>query len=89
MKTYTAGQLEAAFEFLRRMRTLNKGEQVMSENMRGFLLTLLVIGSMGSSLFGIKLAHNYYSEWQPYGEVCKPTEAQDQIRDIRKLLEGK
>jgi len=22
-----------------------------------------------------------------HGEVCKPTEAQDQIRDIRKLLE--
>tara|TARA_R110002153_G_scaffold47172_1_gene133403 strand:+ start:2590 stop:2775 length:186 start_codon:yes stop_codon:yes gene_type:complete len=61
----------------------------MSENMRGFLLSLLVIGSMGSTLFGIKLADNYYREWQPYGEVCKPTAAQDQIRDIRNLLEVK
>ena len=28
-------------------------------------------------------------EAQPYVEVCKPTEAQDQLRDIRKLLEVK
>lgn len=28
-------------------------------------------------------------EAQPYVEVCKPTETQDQIRDIRKLLEVK
>ena len=61
----------------------------MSEKMKGFLLSLLVIGSMGSTLFGIKLADNYYRKWQPYGEACKPTEAQDQIRDIRKLLEVK
>ena len=61
----------------------------MSQNMRGFLLSLLVIGSMGSAIFGLQLAMNYYSEWQPYGEVCEPTAAQDQIRDIRKLLEVK
>ena len=61
----------------------------MSKKMKGFLLSLLVVGSMGSTLFGIKLADNYYREWQPYGEACKPTKAQDQIRDIRKLLEAK
>ena len=61
----------------------------MSQNMRGFLLSLLVISLMGSMIFGVKLADRYYSEWQPYGEACKPTAAQDQIRDIRKLLEVK
>ena len=61
----------------------------MSENMRGFFAVILVCGGMGSAIFGLQLAMNYYSEWQPYGEVCEPTAAQDQIRDIRKLLEAK
>ena len=61
----------------------------MSENMRGFFAVILVCGGMGSAIFGLQLANNYYSEWQPYGQACKQTEAQDQIRGIRKLLESK